>query len=248
MKFNRSCTWGRAILHISIYWGQPICKACCQREEPEGPGNHSSWTWAGNMPVSCTALDKAGWGRRSFPSTQHWKDHNWRAVSSSGLFRTGRAWAYWRKSIKRLQRWRKDCRISPTSNDSELELYILEKRRISGILLMYTNTWRESTKKIKNRALFWSAQRQDQRKGAQIETLEVFPEHQETFLHWWSVSIAQVTQRGSGGLSPWRHWKSTWIWSWSARSRCPFLDTRGYTRWPQGFPSTLTNFMILWYQ
>lgn len=53
------------------------------------------WTWATNVPltqrrqmVSWAALGgmlPAGQGTWSFPSNQHWWDHTWSSVSSSGL-------------------------------------------------------------------------------------------------------------------------------------------------------------------
>lgn len=148
----------------------------------------------------------------------------------------------WKKSSKRLQRWWKDCSFSPMSKDSELGLHCLNKRRLRGILLMYTNTCREGTKKTEQ-VSFCRCPVAEAEEGAQTETLEVSSVCQETLLYRWSVSTAQVTQSGSR-LSPWRHWNSTWTWSWSARSRSPFLNTRGCTSWPEGFLSTLTNFVI----
>lgn len=78
-----------------------------------------SSTWGGitSPQASQTALRAlpAGWGRWSFPSTQHWWGHTWSSEASSGLPSTRDVWIYWGSCHTR-----------------EQGLFSLEKRRLRG--------------------------------------------------------------------------------------------------------------------
>ena len=93
-----------------------------------------SCTWGGitSPQASWTALRtalSAGWGRWSFPSTQHWWGHTWSSGASSGLPSTRDVWIYWSKSSAGPWKWLREWSICHTG---EQGLFSLEKRRLGG--------------------------------------------------------------------------------------------------------------------
>lgn len=75
--------------------------------------------------------------------------------------------------------------------------YSLKKRRLTGILPMYTNNWKDSANRIK--ALPSGDQWQDQIQWAQTEILDSPPENQETcFHHGGDWELSQTAQECCG--------------------------------------------------
>jgi len=96
--------------HLPIPNQEAICKEKKKNQDLGGSGGHQV-EHVSNVPslqrrliVSCFALGKvlpAGWGRLSFPSSQHWWGHSWSALCCAGRG----ARTYWRYSYKGPLRW-----------------------------------------------------------------------------------------------------------------------------------------------
>lgn len=143
--------------------------------------------WANNVPLllrkwlmlsgaASGGVLPAGWGKWSFPSTQHWWGHTWSAVSSPGLHSTRKTWSYWGESDEWPQRWWRDREKGGRS----------ARGRPGRILPMAVNTCKAGAKRMGPA----SFQCPDQGQRAQTGTQEVSSELQETvFLlwGWWGI-------------------------------------------------------------
>ena len=108
--------------------------------------------------VSWAALDTvlpAGQGRWSFPSTQHWWGHTWSAGSSSGLSSTRERQTYLRVHCWTITMMKRLDHLSYEERLRQLGLFSLEKRRLTRILLMCRNTWREGANRREPGSFQW---------------------------------------------------------------------------------------------
>lgn len=166
--------------------------------------------------VSKAASDQGIW---TFFCTQHWWDHAWNSVSSSGLLSTGEIWSYQRESIKWPQVRSKDWRIS-----------LMRKVWKTWKCL----PWRKKSLKGTHQCV-WMSERNVQRKEARLFPL-VFRDRtrgngknetgrqRNTCLLWgWLNAVTDCPER-SRNIHSWRYSKAIWTWSWAVCSWWPCLS------------------------
>jgi len=152
----------------------------------------------GTQPPPWAGYSKSSGQRKwSFHFTLQWWGHTWNPVSSSRLLSTRETWTHWRESKDGPQRWFRVWNISREERLRELGLFTMEKRRFSGILSMYINTWREGVKKIEPGSFECCPVTGPGAKGISWNSGGVVWASGNTFLLWW-WAVEQVSQRGYG--------------------------------------------------